>query len=127
MITLTEFIQAIGCALLLLGSFLMLRSIIAFVRIGSATVVPGRVVDHVQEYTSRGFIWKAKVAYVFNGEARFHVMSARTLRRGSDEIKLYLTKRGRVVEKEFAIESLVVGIIAIAIAAIIFSVAAVQV
>lgn len=116
----TDIIRAIGLAISLIGLFIFTRSIIILVNIQSATTIIGTIIDYVQEYTTRGFLWRAKVRYMWNNKEYLHIMRVSTLKRGTDTIKLYIGKNGKVYEKEGAIRDLVFGLFTLVLTIVVF-------
>lgn len=115
MTTIESVANIIGMAIGAVGLLFILNCIIDLVFLSSATKVQGKVIDHVQEYTSRGFLWKSKVSYVHNDKQYVYVLRARTRTRGTEDIELRVTKRGRIIEINHIVEKFVLGLIAIAI------------
>lgn len=103
-------------AIFILGGLFLLSCLIDVIRLIGTKRVVGSVTDCVQEYTNRGFLWKTKVSYEYDGKERFYVLRARAFRRGSGDVNLRVTKRGRVVEIGHMVEKLIFGIVAIVVA-----------
>jgi hypothetical protein len=113
------FARIIGSIICGVGVLFLAFGVIEMIKISSATKVVGNVIDFVQEYTSRGFLWKAKVEFEHDGIQRTHITRARTMRRGSGPINLYVSKNGQVMEKLHAIENIIFGTLALLISFII--------
>jgi hypothetical protein len=99
-------IAALICGM---GGIFLLSGLIDVANIHGAQKVLGTVVDYVQEYTTRGFLWKAKVAYTLNNQECFHITKARTMKRGTATVNLYVGTNGKIYEKAYAIEKMVFG------------------
>ena len=123
MLTLSHIIQVAGFVMFLVGCFLAIKGVSDLLDIKDAKEIEATIIDHVQEYTARGFLWKAKVQYIWNNQRCFHVMRSRTLKRGTDTIKIYLDKSGRVIEKRYSVSNILFGVLVIALSLFVFSVA----
>lgn len=121
MFTLTQIAQVVGSIICAVGFFILLSGIIGLIATTKAQKVRGTIVDSVQEYTTRGFIWKAKVEYTLNNTTYFYITKLRTLRRGSDTIYLYVNKRGKIIEIGNVVWNIVFGIGAIGVAIMVFT------
>ena len=105
--------QIIQRAILIIGVLFIISCIIDIVRLFGTKRVVGSVVDCVQEYTIRGFLWKTKVSYEHDGKERFYVLRAKAFRRGSGDVALRITKRGRIIEIGLMIEKFILGALAV--------------
>ena len=108
--------EFIGIVIGVLGALFLLSCLIDMIRWATAKCVQGTIIDCVQEFTSRGFLWRAKVAYMHNERQCFYVMRARSRKRGSGDVALRVTKRGHVVETNHMIEKCIFGVVAIIVA-----------
>lgn len=78
------------------------------------------IIDYRQEYTARGFVFRKYVEYEIDGKRQRYITRAKTFgRKSGNTTTLYITKRGRVVEIPFAIERIIVGIIAITLSIVV--------
>jgi hypothetical protein len=107
--SLEVFARCIAALICSVGGVLTLSGLIDFANMHGAQKIVGTVVDYTQEYSSRGFLWKARVSYTFNGNECFYITRARTTRRGSTTIALYINEKGRIYEKTHAIEKTILG------------------
>ena len=104
------------------GAGLILIGLLPLAHIKSCTVIDGEIVGFTQEYSSRGFIRKAKVQYEFAGKTRTYISPARTFKRYTGEpIKLHVTEKGKIVDKWRAIEFSAIGALMIVISIILLS------
>jgi hypothetical protein len=99
-----------------LGVAIISSAVIDLINLVHAQAVVGDIVDFVQEYTTRGFLWKAKVQYQRDGITHTYITRARTTRRGTDHIKIYITDRGRIIEFNYMIEKIIIALISFALA-----------
>lgn len=99
----------------IIGVILIASAAIDVVNMRQAEMIEAKLVDIVQEYTARGFLWRAKLHYQHNGEECMYITRARTRKRGTCKINIHVMKDGRVVEKNYMIEKLLLGIVFIAV------------
>jgi hypothetical protein len=104
------------------GLVLIMIQIINLIMTKGSTKVVGRITNFFQEFTSRGFLWKASVEYELDGQTYKYITRARTARRSSGRMKLYITKRGRVIEPAHMVEMTLLGAVAIGIAIALYGV-----
>jgi hypothetical protein len=82
-------------------------------------VINAQIVDYVQEYTSRGFMWKAKVKYNLDGNDCFYIAKAKTSKRDAGIIKLRIGQDGKIVEIDNIMNNIGFGLFALAIAIVV--------
>lgn len=126
MLTLTQIIQIVGFAILTIGLYIFINGAVNMVATTKARRIQGTIVDCVQEYTARGFIWKVRVEYILDGVTNFYITKARTSRRSSGPISIYINKRGRIIERENAIWNITFGLFMIVVATIVLIIAGQQ-
>lgn len=109
----TAIILIVGAVFLALGThgLLMLKK---------SQRVEANVTNYTQEYTTRGFLWKANVEYEIDGKKKFYTTRARTTQRGSDTKTLYITNKGKIIERNFEIERICFGAVAVVVAIVLF-------
>jgi hypothetical protein len=98
-----------------LGVLFLISCIIDLIRLKTAQRVTGTIIDCVQEFTSRGFLWKTKVSYTYNDQQRFCILRARSTKRESGDVSLRVTKDGKIIEINHLVEKCLFGVLALTI------------
>ena len=94
----------------LIGLLFMIRGLLTLQQCKSAQLVHAEIVDMFQEYSSRGFLWKAKVVYERAGKEHFYITRARSFKRGTGTVPIYIASNGAVYERAHAISVFSSGI-----------------
>ena len=105
----------------LVGLIFIIRGLLTLSQCKSAELVNAEVVDMFQEYSARGFLWKAKVVYERAGKQHFYITRARSFKRGTCEIPIYIAQNGTIYEKSHAVAVFATGV-GIVIGAIIIAI-----
>lgn len=114
----------IGAITASVGFIMLVYSMYIFYQIKRATPVHGMVVGNFQEFSTRGFLWKEKVEYEWNGTKNYYITVARTFKRGSHPLTLYVDEKGNVYEKGNAISKLLLGLFIVAMGIVMFGIGA---
>lgn len=120
--TLSLIVLLIGCGLAVLGLVFVFHAAISLYMSRSYMKINAQIVDYIQEYTSRGFMWKAKVRYNLDGNDCFYITKAKTRKRGSGIVKLRMNKNGKIVEIDNIISNISFGLFALTIALVVIAV-----
>lgn len=113
-------VMYIVCALLM-GTGLAFVSIALYNLIATkkAQKIEADIYDVCQEYTARGFIWKDRIKFEWNGQKRNYITKARSFSRGCGTLTIYVDGKGRVIEPKKCIENILIGTLAIIISLVI--------
>lgn len=94
------------------GLVMISIAIYNLVRAKKCTKITADIYDVCQEYTARGFIWKDRIKFEWNGEKRNYITRARSMNRGCGKLDIYVDEKGRVIEPKKCIENIGIGVIA---------------
>lgn len=106
-----EIAQFVLYALIVVGAVLCIVGISILLYAKTQRKVQGQIVDFTQEYSTRGFIRKSKIAYEIDGKENIYITQAKTFKRNSGPITLYATKNGNILEPGKYIEFFVFGLL----------------
>ena len=105
------FAKIVTVILMLIGSGIMIYSLFMLIRSASAQVIEGEIIDFVYHWTTRGFIRRQRIQYVYNGKKYFYDTKLATARRQSGPVKIKVGKNGKVYEAGSYILSSVLGLL----------------
>lgn len=116
------FAKVINIVICLVGASFVAFGVVRMVQMSLSPLIEGKLIDITQEYTSRGFMRRAKIMYSYNGKEYIYITSAKTFKRHIGEaVGIRVNKKGRVVELGQSIEFLVIGALMLTSALIFFT------
>lgn len=117
---LLENIMYVVCGLIgFFGLVMVSISVFNLIKTKKCTKITADIYDVCQEYTARGFIWKDRIKFVWNGEKRNYITKARSFSRGCGKLDIFVDEKGRVIEPKKCIENICIGAVAMLCALIV--------